>query len=77
MNLLKLLWHKERMAIGQLWRIIVGRGRPQRSWMDELKELLMEKGLSEREGMVLGRDRKFWVRVDKLDASTYNTRVCH
>ena len=34
-----------------------GRGRPQSRWRDEVKELLMRRGLSEREGMVLPRDR--------------------
>ena len=40
-----------------------GRGRPQRRWRDELKELLMRKGLREREGMVLAGDREAWGRL--------------
>ena len=35
-----------------------GRGRPQRRWRDEVKELLMGSGLSEREGMLLVRERE-------------------
>ena len=39
------------------------RGRPQRSWGDEVKELLMGKGLRERERMVLARDGEAWDRI--------------
>ena len=35
-----------------------GIGRPQRRWRDEVKELLTERGLSEREGNALARDRE-------------------
>ena len=38
-----------------------GRGRPQRRWRDEVKDLLLGKGLNEREGMMLARDRDGWV----------------
>ena len=34
-----------------------GRGRPHRRWRDEVKGLLLGRGLSEREGMMLARDR--------------------
>ena len=44
--------------IGQMWRVT---GRPQRRWRDEVKKLL--RGLIEREGMVLARDRKAWDRT--------------
>ena len=37
-----------------------GRGRPQRRWRDEVKDLLLGRGLSEREGMMLARDRDAW-----------------
>ena len=37
-----------------------GRGRPQRRWSNEMKELPMKRGLGEREGMVLARDREPW-----------------
>ena len=40
-----------------------GRGRPLRSWRDEVKELLMGRGLNEREGMVLAGDREAWGRI--------------
>ena len=40
-----------------------GRRRPQGRWKDEVKGLLLERRLSEREGMVLGRDRDAWGRV--------------
>ena len=35
-----------------------GRGRPQRTWRDEVIGLLMRNELSKREGMVLARDGK-------------------
>ena len=34
-----------------------GRRRPQRKWRDEMKDLLMKRGLSEREEVVLARDK--------------------
>ena len=37
-----------------------GRERPQRRWKDEVKDLLMGRRLTEREGMVLTRDREAW-----------------
>ena len=40
-----------------------GRGRPQRRWRDEVKELQLGRELSEREGMVLARDRDAWGRM--------------
>ena len=33
-----------------------GIGRQQKRWRDEMKELLMGRGLSEREGIMLSRD---------------------
>ena len=41
-----------------MWRGNREGGRPQRRWRDEVKELLMEKGLSERERLVLARERE-------------------
>ena len=38
-----------------------GRGRPQNRWMDEMKDLLMRRGLCEKDGMMLARDRNVWV----------------
>ena len=35
-----------------------GRGRPQRRWRDEVKELLIGRRLSERKRKVLARDRE-------------------
>ena len=37
-----------------------GRGRPQRRWRDEVKDMLLGRGLSEREGMMLARDTESW-----------------
>ena len=37
-----------------------GRGRLQRRWRDDLKDLLLGRGLSEREGMMLAGDRDAW-----------------
>ena len=37
-----------------------GKGRPQKRWRDEVKDLLLGRGLSEREGMMLARDRDAW-----------------
>ena len=37
-----------------------GRGRLQRRWRDEMKDLLLGRGLSERAGMMLARDRDAW-----------------
>ena len=37
-----------------------GRRRPQRRWRDEVKDLLLERELSEREGMMLARDGVGW-----------------
>ena len=41
------------------------RGRPQRRWRDEVKELLIRRGLREGEGMVLARNREAWGRMDR------------
>ena len=40
-----------------------GRGKPQRRWRDEVKELMMGRWLSEREVMMLARDREAWGRM--------------
>ena len=40
-----------------------GRGIPQRRWRDEVKDLLLGRRLSEREGMMLARDRDAWGRM--------------
>ena len=37
-----------------------GRRRPQRRWWDEIKDLLLGRGLSEREGMMLAREGDTW-----------------
>ena len=37
-----------------------GRGRPQRRWRVEVKDLLLGRGLSEKEGMMLARGRDAW-----------------
>ena len=40
-----------------------GRGRPQRRWKDKVKDLLLGRGLNEKEEMMLARDRgsfPFW-----------------
>ena len=37
-----------------------GRGRSQRKWRDEVKDLLLGRGLSDREGMMLPRDIHDW-----------------
>ena len=34
-----------------------GRWRPQERWRDEVKDLLLGRGMNEREGMMLARDR--------------------
>ena len=60
--------HMERMGeerlVKRLYRADVkgnrGRGRPQRRWWDEVKDFLLGRGLSEREGMMLPRDRDVW-----------------
>ena len=46
-------WLRE--GIGQLWRVSWGEGYHRE---DGVKELLMRRGLSERKGIVLGRDRE-------------------
>ena len=44
------------------------RGRPQGRWRDEVKDLLLGRGLNEREGMRLARDRDAWgVMVYRLE----------
>ena len=65
-NVLKWFGHVERIGEERLVKRVYystlegnrGRGRLQRRWRDEMKELLMRRGLSEREGMVLARDRE-------------------
>ena len=37
-----------------------GKSRSQRRWREEVKELLMDGGLSGKEGMVLAREREAW-----------------
>ena len=39
------------------------RGRPQRRWRDEVKVFLMGRMLSEREGIVMVRDREVLGRM--------------
>ena len=36
------------------------RGRQQRRWMDEVRDLLIGRGLSEKKEMLLARDREVW-----------------
>ena len=38
-------------------------GRPHRRWRDEVKELLVRRGLCEREEIVLARNRETWGRI--------------
>ena len=64
-SVLKRFGHVERMGEERLVKRVYhanvdgnrGRGRPQKKWRDEVKDLLLERGLSEREGMMLARDR--------------------
>ena len=45
-----------------------GRGKQQRRWRDEVKDFLLGKGLSEREGIMPARDRDAWgVMVYRLE----------
>ena len=45
-----------------------GRGRPQRKWRDEVQDLLLGRRLSEREGLMLARDRDSWAgRVYRVE----------
>ena len=37
-----------------------GRGRPQRRLRDEMEDLILGRGLSERERRVLARDKDTW-----------------
>ena len=63
-NVLKWFGHVEKMGMERLIKRVYranvegtrGRGRPQRRWKYEVKDLLLGRGLSEGEGMVLGRD---------------------
>ena len=65
-NLLKWFWHVERMGEESLVKRVYrankegnrDKGRQQRKWRDEVKYLLLGRELSEREGMVLTRDRE-------------------
>ena len=69
--MLKLFGHMERMGeerlVKRVYRANVdsnrGRGTPQRRRRDEGKVLLIGGGLSEREGMVLARDKETWGRI--------------
>ena len=36
------------------------RGRPRKRWRDEVKDLVMGRGLSVREGMLLANEREGW-----------------
>ena len=64
-NVLKWFGYVERMGeerlVKKVYRANVKvnrkRGRPQRRW-NEIKDLLLGRGLSEREGMMLARDRE-------------------
>ena len=67
-DVLKWFGHEERMGEERLVKRVylanVGGnrevGRSQRSWSDEVKDLLLGRGLSEREGMMLAGDRDVW-----------------
>ena len=67
-NVLKWFGHVERMREERLVKRVYqanvegnrGRGRPQRRWRDEVKDLLVGRGLSEGEGVRLARDRDAW-----------------
>ena len=54
----------EERLVKRVYRAIVegnmGRGRPRRGWRDEVRDLLLGRGLNEREGMRLARDRDPW-----------------
>ena len=65
-NVLKWFGHVERMREERLAKRVYqgvyvegnrGRGRPQKKCRDELQDLLLGRGLSEWEGMMLARDR--------------------
>ena len=64
-DVLKWFGHVERMGEERLLKRVYranvegnrGRGRPQRRWRDEVKGLLLGRGLNEREGMRLARER--------------------
>ena len=44
-----------------MWRVIVGgEGDKKRRWRGEVKDLLLGRRLSEREGMMLAKDRDAW-----------------
>ena len=59
--MLKGFLHVERMGEERLVeRVYRANMRPRRRWRDEVKDLPLERGLSEREGMVLARDREAW-----------------
>ena len=65
-NILKRFGHVEKMGeerlVKRVYQVNVegnrGRGRPHRRWRDEVKELLIRRGLSEMEGIVLARVRE-------------------
>ena len=70
-NVLKWFGHVVRMGeerlVKRVHRVNVegnrGRVRSQKRWRDEVKDLLLGRGLSEREGMMLARDRDAWGRM--------------
>ena len=70
-NVLKWFGHVVRMGeerlVKRVHRVNVegnrGRVRSQKRWRDEVKDLLLGRGLSEREGMTLVRDRNSWAGV--------------
>ena len=54
---------EERLVKRMYWANVEGnrgRGRSQRRWRDEMKDMLLGRGLSEREGVMLARDRDVW-----------------
>ena len=67
-NVLKWFGHVERMGEERLVKRVYqgnvkgnrGRWRPHRRWRNEVKDLLLGRGLSEREGIILVRDRDAW-----------------
>ena len=67
-NVLKGFGHVERMGEDRLVKRMYqanvegnrGRGRPQRRCRDKVKDLLLGRGLSERERIMLDRDRDTW-----------------
>ena len=54
----------EEMLVKRVYRANVEdnrvKGRPQGRWRNKVKDLLLGRGLSERERMMLARDRDAW-----------------